>query len=75
MRRSGGGVGGRIQRISWDGELVWDYIHSDANNQHHHDIEPMPNGNVLLIAWERKTEEEVERAGRENVAEMWPKWC
>jgi hypothetical protein len=65
-------VGGRIQRIAWDGEVLWDYTHADADNQHHHDIEPMPNGNVLLIAWERKTEGEADQAGRENAAEMWP---
>ena len=29
------------------------HIFSDAMYQHHHDIEPLPNGNVLIIAWER----------------------
>jgi hypothetical protein len=30
----------------------------------HHDIEPMPNGNILAIVWERKTEVEAIEAGR-----------
>ena len=31
----------------------------------HHDIEPMPNGNILMIAWEDRTEEEALQAGRD----------
>ena len=30
----------------------------------HHDIEPMPNGNILMIAREERTEEEALQAGR-----------
>ena len=30
----------------------------------HHDIEPMPNGNILMIAWEERTEAEALQAGR-----------
>ena len=48
-----GGVGGGIQSQSWDGIILWEYIFSDENYQHHHDIEPLPNGNILMIAWER----------------------
>ena len=42
----------------------------------HHDIEPMPNGNILIIAWERKSVEETLAAGREPelvaVNGLWP---
>ena len=62
----GGGVGGRIDERTWNGELVWEY---DAAEEHvlcqHHDIEPMPNGNVLFIAWEYKTAEEAIARGRD----------
>jgi hypothetical protein len=30
----------------------------------HHDLEPLPNGNVLALAWEVKTPAEAARAGR-----------
>ena len=30
----------------------------------HHDLEPMPNGNVLVLCWERKTKAEAVAAGR-----------
>ena len=40
--------------------MVWDFFFSNSDHQQHHDIEPMPGGNVLLIAWERKTQAEAE---------------
>jgi hypothetical protein len=61
----GGGSGGRIQHISWDGELLWDFLFSNEEHMQHHDIALLPNGNVLMIAWEFKTPEEAIAAGRE----------
>ncbi len=70
---TGGGVGGRIQKFDSDAALVWDYYFSTYDYQQHHDIQPMPNGNVLLIAWERKTRQEALDAGRQSInGEMWP---
>lgn len=73
---SGGGQGGRIQRIAWDGELLWDYDLSTADALAHHDIEPLPNGNVLAIAWEAVGPDELFRAGRrfEAIGDggLWP---
>ena len=40
----GGGLGGRVQRIDWDGNVVWEYVYSDEQNCQHHDIAPLPNG-------------------------------
>jgi hypothetical protein len=69
----GGGAGGRIQRYDADDQLIWDYYFSTPDYQQHHDVEPMPNGNLLVIAWERKSREEAIEAGRQNVwGEMWP---
>ncbi len=59
----GGGEGGIIQEIAWDGTSVWEFEFSDRLGRQHHDIEPLPNGNVLLIAWESKTYEEAVEAG------------
>jgi len=50
---NGGGIGGRIELFSWDGDLLWAYDHATIDYHHHHDIEPLPNGNFLLVAWER----------------------
>ena len=51
-----GGVGGGISKYNWDGELLWNYELSNDVYQHHHDIYPLENGNVLVIAWERHSE-------------------
>ncbi|MBD3236199.1 MAG: hypothetical protein GF330_05825 [Candidatus Eisenbacteria bacterium] len=70
---SGGGTGGRIQRIDPDDQVVWDYFFSTDDYQQHHDVEPLPNGNVLVVAWEHKSREEALGAGRQQVfGEMWP---
>ncbi len=68
-----GGSGGRIQWIDGDDNLIWDYLFSDSDHQQHHDIEPLPNGNVLLLAWELKTQAEAVAAGRQSSnGEIWP---
>ena len=48
----GGGIGGRIEMHNWEGELLWGYNHISEEYHQHHDIEYLPNGNILLIAWE-----------------------
>jgi hypothetical protein len=70
---NGGGLGGRLQKIDADNNIVWDYLLSTYDYQQHHDVQPMPNGNVLAIAWERKTRQEAIDAGRQTInGEMWP---
>jgi len=72
---SAGGVGGGIQIISWNGGILWDYELSNTDLQHHHDIQLLPNGNILAIAWERKTALEAFSLGREvidnPINQMW----
>ncbi len=59
-----GGILGGIQEFDWDGNLVWEYHLANDMAFFHHDIEPLPNGNLLAIAWEHKTQEEALAAGR-----------
>lgn len=72
----GGGQGGRLQEFLWDGSLVWDWAVASDEALQHHDIEPLPNGNLLLIAWETRTYEEAIQAGRKpdllSSAGLWP---
>ena len=69
----GNATGGRIQRIALDGSILWDFTWADQDNQPHHDICPMPNGNILMIAWERKSQAEGISMGREALnSEIWP---
>jgi hypothetical protein len=62
---SGGGICGRIERIGWDGELLWSYELANEDQTSHHDALPMPNGNVLLITWDFRYREDCIAAGRD----------
>lgn len=63
-RFHGGGIGGHVQELDWDGKLVWEYELDDAELTQHHDIKLLPGGNVLVIAWEYHSKEEAAARGR-----------
>lgn len=73
---AGGGESGRIQKISWEGKILWDFEYANEESHAHHDFTIMPSGNILTIAWEAKTPEEVLAAGRKPEltpkAGLWP---
>jgi len=48
---SAGGKGGRLEIISWEDQLKWFFDWSSEKYRLHHDVEMMPNGNILAIAW------------------------
>ena len=58
-----GGEGGRIEEFDWDGKLVWEFSYSSDRYLSHHDIEPLPNGNILVLAVEKKSYDECIAAG------------
>ena len=41
QRMMGGATGGGMQRIDWNGNVLWDYTWSDPNHQQHHECIPM----------------------------------
>lgn len=61
----GRGSFGRIQKVDWDGKLLWDFKYANDKHLQHHDFELLPNGNILLIAWEKLTKEQALSAGRD----------
>ncbi len=71
-----GGKGGVVQEIAVDGGVLWEFDYSTSTYRQHHDIEILPSGNILMIAWELKTEVEAIAAGRDpsllNDDELWP---
>ncbi|MFM7042651.1 MAG: aryl-sulfate sulfotransferase [Planctomycetaceae bacterium] len=77
------GQSGRIEKFDWDGNLTWSYTLATPDEHLHHDFEVKPNGNVLMITWERKTYAEAVQAGRrpgdvpvapgtDGIRELWP---
>jgi hypothetical protein len=60
----GGGSGGRLEILDWDSNVVWWYDYSNNMHHQHHDLEILPNGNILVLAWEFRSEVEALEAGR-----------
>jgi hypothetical protein len=53
-----------VEVFDWDGNITWEYEYISNKNRLHHDIEPLPNGNILLIGNEYFTREEAIAQGR-----------
>ncbi|MCK5942445.1 MAG: aryl-sulfate sulfotransferase [Planctomycetes bacterium] len=68
------GTTGRLQRLDIDGNVTWDLLVSDNTRWLHHDIEPLPNGNVLVMAVDRMTQAEAIAAGRDPALLTAPDW-
>ena len=76
-RFHGPGVsGGLLRELDWDGSVVWSHLINDEHQQVHHDVDVMPNGNLLCVVREYISREEAIESGRdpERVDEegMWP---
>jgi len=67
-----GGKGGKIQLIEADGTINWSFDYSSEEYIAHHDVEMLPNGNILIMVWERKTAQEVEEAGSSLTIDVFP---
>lgn len=61
----GGCNGGRVELLDWDGGVLWSFDYDGPDHQQHHDVRFMPNGHVLLLAWEKRTAAEALAAGRD----------
>lgn len=60
----GGGAGGMVEFYDWSGNVIWSYTHLTPTARAHHDVEILPNGNILLLVWESHTREEAIALGR-----------
>jgi len=67
-----GGFGGTIQLIAKDGGALWDFNYSNTEHRSHHDVELLPNGNILAIAWEKMTQEEAVANGYMLDTDIYP---
>jgi hypothetical protein len=71
-----GGGGQWVELRSWDNELKWSFALNNASARLHHDAIMLPDGHVLMIAWENKTPEEAIQAGRDPALitedALWP---
>ena len=68
----GGGGGGGIEKLDWQGNQIWEYNANQSDFFQHHDVAPLPNGNVLAITWEFRPSSEAINAGRSSGQAMNP---
>ncbi len=68
----GAAAGGVLQEFDKDANVVWEFTYSNSDVQSHHDFTVLPNGNVLLTAWEVKSGAEMSAAGYASASEKWP---
>lgn len=55
---------GRVELLDWNSTVLWSYVFSNDTLLQHHDIEPMPNGNILILAWDMMNNQQALDAGR-----------
>ncbi|MCA8968619.1 MAG: aryl-sulfate sulfotransferase [Planctomycetes bacterium] len=71
-----GGDGGIVEEFDFEGNKVWEYTHSTSDYVLHHDFERLPNGNILMLAWEKISKNDAIAAGRDPNSfvkdEVWP---
>jgi len=65
-----GGYGGIVKKFNPSGILEWQYEVNNENELAHHDFEILPNGNLLLLVWERFTEEQAINLGFSGTGEI-----
>ena len=65
--QGGGPNGGRFKKMDWFGNIIWDYYLPEDICEPHHDIEILPNGNILAICSETKTLNDAINAGIESI--------
>jgi hypothetical protein len=65
-----------VDRRDWSGQLIWRYTYNSPTYRMHHDVEMLPNGNVLILAWELISIQDLVQAGKDTsnypFSTIWP---
>jgi hypothetical protein len=68
----GGGYSGLTQIISPSGEVLWQFEYRTADLLSHHESVFLPNGNLLMLAWERIPASEARKHGTVTENDLFP---
>ena len=66
-----GGYGGILKKFSASGDLIWEF---ELNTDHfllHHDFQIKPNGNILLLVWERFNQDQAVQLGYQGTGSIY----
>lgn len=73
---NGGGAGGKIMAIQPDLLVAWELDIANDTNRQHHDFTILPNGNIITIVWELRSEQQAIHYGRDSslvsASGLWP---
>lgn len=67
-----GGFGGIIRMINPNNSVDWELDYSTNDYIAHHDVELLPNGNVLFLVWERISAADAQAAGVNVTFDIFP---
>ncbi|OUR92651.1 hypothetical protein A9Q87_06310 [Flavobacteriales bacterium 34_180_T64] len=67
-----GGAGGTVKILNSDSSVDWQYTYATNDYIAHHDVEILPNGNVLFIAWERISSSTAQQNGINVDSDIFP---
>ena len=59
-----GGYGGKIVKYGPESDVLWEFQLANDSIQLHHDLELLPNGNILCMAWVKHSMQEAILKGR-----------
>ena len=60
---SQGGGGGLVEIRGVNKMVTWQYRMNSIDALQHHDVEQLPNGNILIMAWEQRSQQEINSKG------------
>ncbi len=63
---TGGGITAHLVKYDWDGNKIWDWSTTDTTFGQHHDFQPLPNGNVMIIGRYNLTRDDFIAAGGDS---------
>ena len=66
-----GGSAGIVRIMDLEGNIEWEYSLSTADFILHHDVEMLPNGNILVLVWERIDETIAESQGSTSPGDIY----
>lgn len=58
-----GGFGGVVSLMDYTGKELWRFEVNTENEIAHHDATQLPNGNVMIMVWERITQSQLSEVG------------
>lgn len=67
-----GGYGGLVRILNVDGSIDWEYKYASSDYLSHHDVEMMPNGNVMFLAWQKVDPEKARQFGVDTDHVIYP---